>query len=417
MRYYLGPYEQRPVTPDLMAWEMPVGAVCGLDFRSNADIDTPGVALFAMPDDRPLGADYRLIGQGDIRDIVPRGGARGVFASALKVPAVTGDRLVEWVWDALTVRADPTGDARSRPIVPSSRGRMRLVLAGHGEVMAKRFTVGMPEAAPVVDMLQRQHRRNRQAALAGELKDAVHHRRILDYWGKKFGVSAPEDVFIPGDVPKERPVPHETTITESFNTADSDTLGPDLSWTELQGDFDIVSNVAELQSIAGSYGGIARADSDLSSDDHYVESTIHSNGAATFRFLMQIARKNSSTTLTYYIAYYRYSANNCQIYRSSSGSLTSVVGPTSRTLTDGTAYTARLTCDGSTISQSVDGTSVHSQTDATITGNVRCGIGGYQAAPGGINAYHDAFTAADLAAGPASAVPVLYHHRRMQGMS
>ena len=32
------------------------------------------------------------------------------------------------------------------------------------------------------------------------------------------------------------------TITESFNKADSTTLGPDLTWTEIQGNLQVLSN-------------------------------------------------------------------------------------------------------------------------------------------------------------------------------
>src|SRR3990172_7052716 len=58
-----------------------------------------------------------------------------------------------------------------------------------------------------------------------------------------------------------RPIRGGSTIVESFNTADSDTLGRDLSWTELIGDADVVST--ELSIITrGAVSAVARADSD-----------------------------------------------------------------------------------------------------------------------------------------------------------
>src|SRR3990167_831503 len=70
-----------------------------------------------------------------------------------------------------------------------------------------------------------------------------------------------------------RPIRGGSTIVESFNTADSDTLGPNLSWTELSGDADVVSTQLSILTRTSSAAG-ARADSDLATDDHYCEAVL-----------------------------------------------------------------------------------------------------------------------------------------------
>ena len=62
-----------------------------------------------------------------------------------------------------------------------------------------------------------------------------------------------------------------TTLTESFNTADGTTIGPDLTWSELAADWSILSS--QLRASAGTEG-IVRADSDLASSDHSVTVTV-----------------------------------------------------------------------------------------------------------------------------------------------
>ena len=92
-----------------------------------------------------------------------------------------------------------------------------------------------------------------------------------------------------------------TTLNESFDKADSDTLGPDLSWTELSGDQDVVSNAWQAQPFSTQVLG--RADSDLASTDHYAEIVISACTAVdtSGHGAGPVCRKDSTATNTYYI--------------------------------------------------------------------------------------------------------------------
>jgi hypothetical protein len=84
------------------------------------------------------------------------------------------------------------------------------------------------------------------------------------------------------------------TYTESFNTANGTTLGPDLTWTEVAGDWAIHTNRAQKASGTPS---IVRAEVDLESDDHYAEIVIDSPGADGVGVFL---RQAGDTTQTYY---------------------------------------------------------------------------------------------------------------------
>lgn len=187
-----------------------------------------------------------------------------------------------------------------------------------------------------------------------------------------------------------------TTITENFNTADSGTLGPTLSWTEQTYDgFAIVSN--EAQFLGTSSPLIARANTDLASTDHYAQVTITNNGTGgAVRYCGVIARKDSSTTQTYYVAYIK-NGSNVGLYKCVAGSLTQLGSDAA--ITFGSAKVLKLTCNGSTISVDYDGVNKISQTDTAITSGVRCGLACYQSSSGiTVNPLGDSFEAGDLAA-------------------
>jgi hypothetical protein len=185
------------------------------------------------------------------------------------------------------------------------------------------------------------------------------------------------------------------TITESFNKANADTLGPDLSWTEDAGDFDVVSNKAQDAS-AGLTHAWARADSDLDSDDHYVEAVLNTSANDSFHGLM--CRKDSTSTSTYYMFQFDCGSNLVRVFKRVSGSFTSLAN-LSATINPSTNYTVKLQVSGSDIECFVDGGSVGTTSDATITGNLRCGLVGFYVTGGTVCTWDD-FEAADLGGGP-----------------
>lgn len=88
-----------------------------------------------------------------------------------------------------------------------------------------------------------------------------------------------------------------TDISESFNTADSDTLGPDLTWTEIVGDIDIVTNKAQ-STVAGQ--AWARADTELASVNMYSQATCNESGGGNVDIVGTSVRNAAGAVDTHY---------------------------------------------------------------------------------------------------------------------
>ena len=188
------------------------------------------------------------------------------------------------------------------------------------------------------------------------------------------------------------------TITESFNTADSDTLGPDLTWTELTGDIDIVGNEAAI--ISAATRCYARANTDLATDDHYSQVKVTTEpGGGTYYERGPICRNDATATITCYM-FVRWHQNigtgGRSLSRVTAGSLTILASDT----TEGPVNDIlRVEADGSSITAKVNGATVLGPViDTNITGNLRCGFQGYRGGTG-IAVRIDTFEAGDLAAG------------------
>ena len=184
-----------------------------------------------------------------------------------------------------------------------------------------------------------------------------------------------------------------TTITESFNKADSDILGPDLTWTELAGDIDVVSNQARSATLGGFVR--ARAETDLSSDDHYAQAVVGASEETALARPGVITRKDSSTTLTQYEFRAYFDNDTVLIVRLVGGTATTIGGAWAYTLTAGTTYTIKGSVDGSTLKLYMNGVQQGTDiTDTQITGNLRCGLVGFKNTSGYVS--WDNFEAGDL---------------------
>lgn len=380
--YAVGPYVTR--TEGGVTYTIPPAGAIGIDLRSLAGHAALTYGLFWS--EKPFSDDYRVVGRGDLRDITDA--PRDVIASMFGLRTLSGDSLADMLWGLLTVAADPIGDDRAFPIMPTRRKHLELVLSGHGVIARKTFDPALAEAPVVQDLLRRQYRVTREAALAGALKDEVHHLRVLDAWVEKYGLA--EEYFRPPDLPVETLVKHETTINESFNKADG-ALGPDLTWVDFHGSgvYEVVSNAAER---VASAVGAARADSALSSDDHYAQAEFAAL-AFSDRSAGVMARQAGDATQTYYIAVADGTANG-ETWKSISGSYTGI-GSQGGTFAVGDVI--QLECDGSTIARKKNGTIQNSTTDTAISGNLYTGLASVHAIAGAPAL--DNFEAADLSAG------------------
>lgn len=186
-----------------------------------------------------------------------------------------------------------------------------------------------------------------------------------------------------------------STITESFNKADSTTLGPDLSWTEITGDASVVSNQIKLA--ADGVICLDRANTDLASADHYAQMVLLelARTGAVGVHLGVICRKDSTATATFY--YYRClistTVNQHEMYKDVSGTFTQLGS------TDGTDFAAgevvSVQANGSSITAFRNrSVSVGPVTDTSISGNTRGGVRGVSS--GTDIARGNAFRAGDL---------------------
>jgi len=306
------------------------------------------------------------------------------------------------LWERLTIKADPLGLTGPKPIMPGHDLVMELHLGGHSLVKSVKLVPGVsPEWANVQKVLQEDYRKIRLEALKGKGKDKDHHRRVLQAWKEKYGIEDHEQ-FIPADLPKEKPLAHSTTITESWNCADSDSLTCDLVWVEQSGDIDIVSNKA---SQTGTTYSRARAASDLSSDDHYAEVDISTNGALGGNQGSRVhVRHASNADQTYYMAQANWAGGNEFFARKFVLGTETDLSPPRITFAFDRAntYRIKIEIDGSSGEIFVDDVSQDTFTDTDITGNVRTGISG-QAAQ---TIRWDVLEAADLAAAAARRIVI-----------
>ena len=256
--------------------------------------------------------------------------------------------------ELLTVGADPTGQRFARPLLSEEIHLGGIVWRG-------KIRDSPIWQANVLSVYQQDFQRLRQ-----ESDDTDHHRRVLgalDLRLRSYGLRA-------SDISSElEPLPPSTTITESFNTGDSSTLGPDLSWTEINGDWEIVSNQVRADGITAI--SLARADSDLSSADHYGQLIVVALGVSSIR-LGASARVQTAdgTTVT---AYYADLRNNDEL------ELEKVIGGTDTGLastaqTVSLPDTVKVEINGSTLKSYFNGSEVDSVTDTGITGNLRAGL-------------------------------------------
>ena len=180
-------------------------------------------------------------------------------------------------------------------------------------------------------------------------------------------------------------------FTESFNKADSTTLGPDLTWAEANGNLQVLSNQADIVTTASN--NFAVSTTEASTDNNYGQAVI--TGTDT-------------TSTTRWSVTCRGATDNTTTYMGSQGDLTTVdntglyswlVGITltliaSSTHTKAANDVIKVSANGSSIAFAFNGTNNITQTDTTWTTGKRCGIVTRAAATG--RSTLDSFEGGDL---------------------
>lgn len=181
-----------------------------------------------------------------------------------------------------------------------------------------------------------------------------------------------------------------TVITESFDQGDSTTVGPDLTWTEIVGDFETVSN--RLYAVSGSGEHGIRAESNLATDDHYAQAEIWDNNITGNK--PGISCRVHASDITFYQFKRTFDGSDTELNRYVTGTKTVITEGTDAEADSGTGEVLYIEADGSTITGVYDGATIHSETDTNITGNTLCGVTGSH--NGGSRNRWDNFEAGDL---------------------
>lgn len=400
MNWYIGPWTWNA---QRSSWNPPNG-FAAIDLRPIHQQaiagGMPGIGLFFGR--CRLGSDYRLIGTGDWKEIKPKSGLLPVR----KGYAVKGDTLRGQLLDMMTHGSDPEGYDACKPLVPTTE---RIIELACGQCSTVSFKWGLRHTNHIRSMLQQEFSDLMERANRGETSDTQIHRRVLDYWCKKYRHFEWRD-FVPKRLISHvaGPLLHATTFTENFNGTDSTTvMGHQLTWTAAASTFGNYNNTGYKVSGIGTYDG-CRADHDLSSADHYSQITLANPSGATsnnsITFNGPAARFNSSANTSYHTSNY---SNQQYVTKIVAGVSTNLANASS---TFGSTDTYKVEANGSTIKGYVNGVEVVSVTDTAITGNTRCGVNTPTT-----NICWDSFECSDLSVGGVS--NQMYFYRQVAGLT
>lgn len=166
-----------------------------------------------------------------------------------------------------------------------------------------------------------------------------------------------------------------TTLAEDWNCADNASLTCDLTWTEVVGTaLGIVSNQARISTASTSV--VARADSDLATDDHEVQATFVTMtlSSGTIVAARVLCRKDATATETFYQFSDDVTATPEHSLGRREAGVTTQIGASDPT-DHVNGEVDKIRCDGSAITGFINGVaSIGPITDMNITGNLRGGV-------------------------------------------
>ena len=403
--WHLGPWVQAR-DGDLVTWQPPMGCLGGLDLRTLADQDRPGVGLFAAS--VRLDSDYSYLG--DQLDARMDRAACDAWEALTGLALADSRSLLDTLWAGLTVGADPLSERAVGPITPMRDGVLRLYLPGLGLVRQQRFRgTADPAWAPVRRRLQEGYRRLRSQEIARasvEKREPVLHRKWLGTQARSLGLRVAELArLIPDDLPAETPLPPTTTLvdtfTELFDTAlglHTPTPSGGYTWSVVEGTW---TAKASDMAVPGEVPSVALAQTALSSGSHYAQVAMETTlGAGRQRG--PVARSPDGAALSYY-AVWADPATIAEgtVKRSGGGARTAIGSGSGTVVADGDVLC--IECDGSSITRWFDGVNQNTATDATWDStNLYVGLDSQQS----LNSFVDDFEASELAA-PAEGGPLV----------
>jgi hypothetical protein len=255
-------------------------------------------------------------------------------------------------------------DAVCPPIMPGQDMNLKIIM-GNKIIKQKKIRPGIdPEWVNIRKQMQKDYRTLQK-------RDKTHARKWLMVQKDKYRVTD-TDQFIPDDLPKVKPLPHNTVITESFDQVDSSTVGPDLTWVDIEitGEAETVSNRLVSTSDFGNQNIIGPTDV-ISDTDHYVKITSISETAGTYTLLL--TRWNGSTSFEiYYVLFLQEGSTWLGFYKMTDSfyeiATDTITAPSY-------PFDAKFTVEGTALTAYVDDVEVSSTTDSSITAETLTGVG------------------------------------------
>ncbi len=345
---------------------------------------------------------------GDSLGGLVRPGRRASMQSVLGLgEQLPGDSLSD-IFQSLLVRmGDPTSEARWRGIRANGR-RLQLRIGGV-VVLDEPFDEAHPAWSHTRDIFRAAYRRNRAQVDAG-LMPLEALQRYTGHEMRKYGVT--HDALLPSEYLADGWRPPRTTIGDTFVEGSDTALeshtatGPNggFGWSHIEATaFLTVYATPDRVENENDANAIYRADSDLSSDDHYCQSGLitATDGKNDARVII---RKDSTGTMTYYHGAYRWPGDRQRIEQRVGGSTTTLSTKTATNIP--TSFTGYIEIDSNDVlRQKIDGATEQTFDDSASpvgAGNLRTGL--YADVTGGQaqgDLAFDDFEAADLAAAAA----------------
>lgn len=385
MHYDFIPWEWR-TDETIVGWERPHPEIVGsIDMRSVPDMSrrggTPQGFMFAASTDPLPGISTFSIGSR--LDQTLNSSQKQSIEAMFGLPTASlraSKTILNLIWDLLTIYGDPTGASRWKALMPTRKGNQEIYLGGHSIIYQEKFEWNGYAGDSVRGVLRHDFARikrqdrgllGRRALLKSPGWD--HYKRVAGVLEWKY--KKPISQILGYD---EESLDPFTRLEESFptDTADLADGSQDLAWTEVDGEWDVTANQVRQVTGAGSDKN-ARAEADLSSDDHFVEMLVTSLGSGTDSTHIGPAARFAAAAETYY-TYFPFQGSDNGFLRKVVGGTETGLANSAITLSIPEIY--KVSCDGSTIKGFQAGTERESESDpGGITGNLHGGIEGFHA--------------------------------------
>ncbi len=325
---------------ELAHWAAPGGDSVGLvDLRSLDQMGksggTPeGTGAFAYPTARVIPGSVYL---GQDLNLALTAAQRTALKRAWGLSTLDSVTVRDALWDRLTIHTDPTGVTGPKPVRGRLGNPVKLSIGGLGIVREESFNAIHRQRAINVWMNDYRHTRIR-------VPPAVRQRRtgrfMLDMFGRMNNQLA--SLVLPSEFVGDGWSRPQTTITDDFNRADSDSLGA--NWTERQGDWDIVSNHLKNITSAGT-ANVAHHNTALSSADYFVQALVNVDTNTQHRGVCARQADFSTADSDLYAALLTGSGADYDFYKRVSGSWTKL-DDQSQAHSELTDYTIKIQSNG-----------------------------------------------------------------------